>query len=92
MNNNENYNDINISEDEMPVEQDPMNMDEVQEQENMDEVQEQKTGRDTAELVSVLVKDHKKLLLCELLLGTIYQLNIQSLHRLLSMMKEVLYS
>ena len=65
MNNNENYNDINISEDEMPVEQDPVNMDEVQEQENMDEVQEQKTGRDTAELVSVLVKDHKKLLMTQ---------------------------
>ena len=56
MNNNENYNDINISEDEMPVEQDPV---------NMDEVQEQKTGRDTAELVSVLVKDHKKLLMTQ---------------------------
>ena len=65
MNNNENYNDINISEDEMPVEQDPVNMDEIQEQENMDEVQEQKTGRDTAELVSVLVKDHKKLLMTQ---------------------------
>ena len=65
MNNNENYNDVKLTEDEMPVEQDQVNMDEIQEQVITDEVQEQKTGRDTAELVSVLVKDHKKLLMTQ---------------------------
>ncbi len=65
MNNNEDYNDIKFSEDEMPVEQDPVNMDEIQEQENLDDVQEQNRETDTAELVSILVKDHKKLLMTQ---------------------------